>query len=381
MAKGFFLMVLFLIDLIAYAQVAPNKPVDHRPSPPYNIVAEGDGSKFNYDSLPRQIIDQGLALLQRSKYNFPDDSLFSARILAVYGMPVHAYKSEIISLRIADFPPIALVNKRYILIQDVDSPAKYSITADLLYNYNQYIMYKDRAAFTMLTTTQPYLLKELVIHYGYHQDKALVKFVFKDFDFSSPTAFHELIFGQKDNKGKYKLRTGLLADVEQIQYRGKTREIESEAKAGDGYNTLHTILDDIYQRKWEYSNWEQTVALLCEKLLNVGHIGIVQYFISSHKDFIKNLRSNEYYAQERLKAFCENIDLFNGPIGEGTIKDPDGYTNLRTERNAHSTIIQRIKTGNRVEILDDSDDWWLVQTKEAQKGYIHKSRVIKKVTY
>lgn len=57
------------------------------------------------------------------------------------------------------------------------------------------------------------------------------------------------------------------------------------------------------------------------------------------------------------------------------IQDPDGYTNLRKEKNASSQILQKIKSGEQIEVLDKSNDWWLIKTKEGEKGYVHKSRI------
>ncbi|MGU3373826.1 SH3 domain-containing protein [Chryseobacterium sp. M5A1_1a] len=57
------------------------------------------------------------------------------------------------------------------------------------------------------------------------------------------------------------------------------------------------------------------------------------------------------------------------------IQDADGYTNLRKDKNSSSQIIQKIKTGEQVEVLDQNGDWWLVVSKDRKKGYIHKSRI------
>ena len=57
------------------------------------------------------------------------------------------------------------------------------------------------------------------------------------------------------------------------------------------------------------------------------------------------------------------------------IEDSDGYTNLRKEKNAQSAIIQQIKSGEHIEVIDNSGDWFLVQTKEGKEGYVHKSRI------
>lgn len=59
------------------------------------------------------------------------------------------------------------------------------------------------------------------------------------------------------------------------------------------------------------------------------------------------------------------------------ISDSDGYTNLRKEKNAQSTILQKITTGSQVEVLNNSGDWWLVKTREGKKGYVFKTKIKK----
>lgn len=58
------------------------------------------------------------------------------------------------------------------------------------------------------------------------------------------------------------------------------------------------------------------------------------------------------------------------------ISDVDGYTNLRKEKNAKSEIITKINTGTIIKVIDDTGDWWYIQTKDGKKGYVHKSRIV-----
>ena len=58
------------------------------------------------------------------------------------------------------------------------------------------------------------------------------------------------------------------------------------------------------------------------------------------------------------------------------IKDPDGYTNLRKEKNATSIILEKVKTGSKIKVLDKTDNWWLVITKAGNKGYIFKTKIV-----
>ncbi len=71
----------------------------------------------------------------------------------------------------------------------------------------------------------------------------------------------------------------------------------------------------------------------------------------------------------------EIINLLDKKFKSNKISDPDGFTNLRKEKNISSQILQKIIVGNKIEILDNSGDWWLVQTKEGKKGYVYKTKI------
>ncbi|PWW28052.1 SH3 domain-containing protein, partial [Chryseobacterium sp. AG844] len=45
------------------------------------------------------------------------------------------------------------------------------------------------------------------------------------------------------------------------------------------------------------------------------------------------------------------------------------------EKNSSSQILEKINTGEEVEVLDQNGDWWLVVSKAGKKGYVHKSRI------
>lgn len=57
------------------------------------------------------------------------------------------------------------------------------------------------------------------------------------------------------------------------------------------------------------------------------------------------------------------------------IRDPDGYTNLRKDKSNTSDIVEKIKSGEKIEVLDDSGNWWLIQTKSSKKGYVYKTKI------
>lgn len=76
----------------------------------------------------------------------------------------------------------------------------------------------------------------------------------------------------------------------------------------------------------------------------------------------------------KYKPFFKSY-IIKGENTEYYIHDSDGYTNLRKDKNTSSEIVEKINSGEQVEVLDQSGDWWLVKTKNGKQGYVHKSRI------
>lgn len=58
------------------------------------------------------------------------------------------------------------------------------------------------------------------------------------------------------------------------------------------------------------------------------------------------------------------------------IKDTNGYSNLRSENSKTSTIIQKIPSGEHIEVLDNTGEWWLIKTTGGNKGYVYKTKIV-----
>lgn len=102
------------------------------------------------------------------------------------------------------------------------------------------------------------------------------------------------------------------------------------------------------------------------------------YNIYNYLDLkIKNsLNKNEIiFYDVKYRPFFKNYIIKGEPESIYTIQDPDGFTNLRKDKSTSSEVLQRIKSGEHIEVLDNSEDWFLVKTSEGKQGYVHKSRV------
>jgi hypothetical protein len=99
---------------------------------------------------------------------------------------------------------------------------------------------------------------------------------------------------------------------------------------------------------------------------------------------IKSDLYNDNVPKERktIKNLKVNISDFNYNDFKNTflvrlkISDPDGYTNLRKEKSTASSIIEKVKAGEFVEVIKQSGDWYLVKTKSGKEGYIFKTKIV-----
>ena len=86
------------------------------------------------------------------------------------------------------------------------------------------------------------------------------------------------------------------------------------------------------------------------------------------------LDTNEYY-DPKYSKIDDILTYINNSYSKNHIQDPDGFTNLRKDKTTTSEVLQKIKSGEQIEVLDNSGDWFLVQTKDGKKGYVYRSRV------
>jgi len=355
------------------------KIADNLKVAPYNITDLGDGLKYNYDTLSFNYIKKIKTRLLNRQFKFPDEQRFKNKVLEVFNVDIYEYKNKNIVLRPAMFTEIAIKENRFILIEDPETDDnKEDINDDLEFYYNSYVFYGDKIAFNWLKGKNKQQLIDLVVQYGYDSDKKLVKFVFKNFDFDDSTSFHDLIFTNDIKSKKFVLRESILNDIESIIYKGSI-EGYTEAKEGNGYNSFSDIILKIRKNPDNYLDAEKYIAFLYEKDLRVGVVGHIESNIASNSKYKTFLKQNNYFNFQRLKDYVENVYGGDSDSEETNvifkINDPDGYTNLRKEKNSTSDIVEKVKSGEKIEVLDDSTNWWLVKTKTGNQGYVYKTKI------
>ncbi len=385
MKKSIVIITLLIISISCKEKLEEDKKnikkienMDNLNNAPYNTSELGDGLKYNYDTLSLDYINKVKTSLTNRNFKFLDKEQFREKILEVFNFNIDDYKNNIIVLRPAMFTEIAIKNQNFILIEDSETDDRESINSDLEYYYNSYVFHNDKISFNWLKFNEKEVLNNLVIEYGYNKDKELVKFVFKDFDFDNKTLFHNLIFNRELKTKKFKLREGILNDIENIVYGGNVSGYE-EVKEGNGYNSISEIIETIRENSKQYIEPEKNIAFLYEKDLRIGIVGHIESNLNIDSNYKPFLKSNSYFGYPKLLEYVENI-YGEDPNSEEIetrykINDPDGYTNLRKEKNTTSSILEKVKTGESVEVIEQSGDWYLVKTKAGNQGYVYKTKI------
>lgn len=99
------------------------------------------------------------------------------------------------------------------------------------------------------------------------------------------------------------------------------------------------------------------------------------YFTNIYSLFEKKVTDNLTIAENVYYKF-NILPIFEKYTSQDyIIQDLDGYTNLRKGKNTSSEILQKIKTGEEINVLDKSNDWWYIQTKSGNKGYVYKTKI------
>lgn len=62
----------------------------------------------------------------------------------------------------------------------------------------------------------------------------------------------------------------------------------------------------------------------------------------------------------------------------GEIYDKDGWTNLRQLPSTDSKVLTRLANGTEVTIINDSGNWFQIQTRNNTTGFIYKQNILEK---
>ncbi|WP_298827301.1 SH3 domain-containing protein [uncultured Capnocytophaga sp.] len=198
--------------------------------------------------------------------------------------------------------------------------------------------------------------KELSIS---ESDKELLEFLYKNSNkvkVAPHSYFDELWNWDSDNATlKQKMKMLFKNDKNLNQ---KLKELE-EARI----SLYEYALEDV---KDEYQEYHYVDGPRFSYLVDKGDLEVKKIILKILKD-PKISKSDK----ERIEVYLKAYPLYY-------ISDPDGYTNLREGKSTSSKILGTIKSGEKIEVLDTTGDWWQVMTRDNEIGYIHKSRIKKR---
>ena len=208
-------------------------------------------------------------------------------------------------------PYIAIQDKGIIYIEDGNEAKMVGL---LLFHFNQYLFYKDLKSLEWLKDNYEDILSDFVVTFGVYRDKTLLKW-YLDRKINDETAIQSLFYYEKNMRQFIRKEMVLAVDK---MLRGTPNEHDFAINAAKYY---------VQRYSHDFDNPKEII------------------------DFLFN-SSRGYY-----------------------IEDPDGYSNIREDKSTSSKILGKVKSGEKIDVLDDTSNWYLIKTKEGLKGYVHKSRI------
>ena len=146
--------------------------------------------------------------------------------------------------------------------------------------------------------------------------------------------------------------------IEKYKIDGTTlNHLMQEAISNEDFNAVKILLDHGY-------------------IVSAKDLEIIEDTKKNVQETIKEDKKEGYETYLVSESKIDKIStLSNSKFTTNKIQDPDGYTNLRKDKTATSEILQKIKSGEHIDVLDNTGDWFLIKTKEGKQGYVHKSRI------
>nr|WP_294926589.1 SH3 domain-containing protein [uncultured Flavobacterium sp.] len=129
------------------------------------------------------------------------------------------------------------------------------------------------------------------------------------------------------------------------------------------FSQFKIIDSKIYEINYNFLNIESDFSLNKVTITNSNLTVNSQFKVKITPISKTSLKDFDYHNYETYLRYSVKIN------------DLDGFTNLRKEKNSTSTILEKIKTGEIVKVLDNSTDWWFVESKSGNKGYVFKTKI------
>lgn len=261
---------------------------------------------------------------------------------------------------------------------DINNNKKLPYFEELL-SLNKIIYQNDLMSILNVASKNPDLAVDLVVLFNYEKNEALFNSAIRsiqDWDDIEKSSRLSFVF-YNNTTNSFKIREKLLGSLKSKEpfFYALTNYL-----ADNKENIIKT--NDI-----PHSTLEKAIAYLLQlSLTGKENIDIqtdksyllLNNIYVSHPELKDSFQNNKYFGYSSLEKYSKDYGLLQEDNKEkiySTIIDPDGYTNLRKDKSTSSQVLQKINTGEKIEVLDQNGDWWLVVSKEGKKGYVHKSRI------
>ncbi len=324
-----------------------------------------------------------------------DDIQFKETINNIFSVEIFSIDKKVVVLGKQSDSELALKNYNYLIPsfynflygeseEDVSTEIYKKLNLDKeLCNYNNMIFYNDVKATNWIKKNRPTYITNIVKKHGYTDKDDWLKFAFNNSDLSRPDELNEFLFDRKcveyNNEG---------TDCTTISVLRKDmldKMIEHRAELSQ----LSTIANEVNNDPDNYEgDAKEMYGYLMAKCYKVGQAGMIEYIYDNDSELKEIFEKHNYYGDKDLKEFTNELYIPKnkrfgqsslGPemyIAYAVIDDPDGYSNLRADKNSKSKIKKKILKGEKIAIQAQSEGkWWTVITEEGTTGHIHSSRV------
>lgn len=250
-----------------------------------------------------------------------------------------------------------------------------------LINLNKILYLNDTASILETSLKDIDLARDIVVLFNYEKNESLLKKVSNnigDWDDFSNNFKLSMVFYNRDHTIRKKF----------LKYLSKNQELIYHIT----FYLADKRKDIIKMNKLSTENIDEAIAYL----LNLGLEGksnadidtdtdmsyrLLNNILISNPKIVMDFEKSNYYGHEDLKFFIKVFHTMqenSDNISQAKIyyiQDPDGFTNLRKDKNSASDIIQKIKSGEKIDVLDHSGNWWFIQNKSGNQGYIYITKI------
>ncbi|PBI83347.1 Bacterial SH3 domain protein [Flavobacterium sp. ACN2] len=250
-----------------------------------------------------------------------------------------------------------------------------------LINLNKILYLNDNTSTLETSLKDIDLARDVVVLFNYEKNESLIKKVsdnIGDWDDFSNNFKLSLVFYNRDHTIRKKF----------LKYLSKKQELI--------YHIAFYLADNrkniINANKLSTEKIDEAIA----SLLNLGLEGrsnadidtdndmsyrLLNNLLVSYPKIVSSFEKINYYGYKDLAFFIKvfhtikNNNDQNSEIKKYYIQDSDGYSNIRKDKNSSSEIVGKVKSGEEIDVLDDSGNWWFIQAKSGIKGYVYNTKI------